>query len=67
MKAIIKSLERQKEKLRILTKKREASFNKKSEKWQESEKGALFEVVTNNIDYRADELASFIDGLKELM
>ena len=66
MKKIIKNLEKQLEELRVLVQKREDKFSDRSEKWQESEKGEIFEDKTQEIEIQADELDALIDGLKEL-
>jgi len=66
MKNIIKSLEKQLEKLREIIQDREDKIDNMSEKWQESEKCEEWEDKTRDIEEQADELDNVILNLTEL-
>lgn len=62
-----KAVEKLKEKLLLLEEKieeRENTFNNRSEKWQESEKGELFNDVSEGLQYKFNEMESKIENIE---
>lgn len=64
MKQIIKSLEKQLEKLREHVQKREDYVDTRSEEWQESNKCEEYTDKTQDIEAQADELDTLLMNLK---
>jgi len=66
MKPIIKKLKIQLNALREVVEKRQETFEGRTNKWQESDKGLDFEYTTEDIEAQAEELEAIIENLEEL-
>ena len=60
----LKQLEKLKESIDNKIEEREITFEERSEKWQESEKGDFYDTKTQELQYVVDSLESTIEELK---
>ena len=66
MKTILISLKKNYEKVKKLIEKREDIYERRSEKWRESESGAVYESDTIELDCVKDNLEEAIKSLQEM-